>query len=71
MNGTISPIQTPEQVLAAASSEALLDAIVRLTHVIHTLGNDPTPNHNRLFALREQRRLAREEVLRRLPRSDR
>lgn len=68
---TVTPITSPEQVLAAASSEALLDAIVRLTHAIHALRTEPTPNFNRLFALREQRRLAREEVLRRLPRGDR
>lgn len=61
MNGTVTPIQTPEQVLAAASSEQLLDEIVKITHVIHA-----TPSQERANELRTQRGLLRAEVLRRI-----
>lgn len=61
MNGTISPIQTPEQVLAEASSEALLDSVVRLTHAIHGVTSPVRKDQ-----LRVQRGLVRAELLRRI-----
>jgi len=63
---TVTPITTPAQVLAAASSEELLDKIVILTHKIHGL-TDPSPaGKARAAELREQRALIRAEVLRRI-----
>lgn len=62
---------TPTE-LSTASAEALLDAMVALTHKIHTLtvyenrGIDATYEDVRLSDLREQRGMVRAELLRRI-----
>lgn len=60
---TVTPLDPAGKVLAEASSEALLDAVVRLTHAIH--GTDHPDAKDRL---RQQRALVRAEVLRRIGR---
>lgn len=46
--------------LSTYSAAALIDSIIRLTHVIHRLDGQP-----RADTLREQRAVAKEELLRR------
>lgn len=64
MNSTITPITSPDTVLADASCEALLDSIVQLTHRIHGLSD--AGRTDRVEELRVQRGLLRAEVLRRI-----
>lgn len=67
MQKTVTPITTPEQVLASASSEELLDKIVILTHKVHGSSKlDPPAKRRRDQELREQRDMLRAEVLRRI-----
>jgi len=59
---TVTALDPAGKALTDASSEALLDAIVRLTHAIHGASHPDRKDH-----LRQQRALVRAEVLRRIP----
>jgi len=61
---TVTPLDPAARVLQEASSEALLDTIVRLTHRIHGLRG--TRYTDRANELRAQRAMVRAEVLRRI-----
>lgn len=67
MGSTVTPLDTAQRALRDASSEALLDTIVRLTHTIHGIHPHGPDSKRRLADLREQRALVRAEVLRRIP----
>lgn len=59
MAETSSTTVTPEKAVADATTEALIDAIVQLTHMIHATPGDHGED------LRAQRALARAELIRR------
>lgn len=65
-SSTVTALDLAERALRDATAETLLDTIVVLTHKVHGLEKAERPDHARIFELREQRRLAREEVLRRV-----
>ncbi len=64
MQGTVTPLDTATKALRAASNEALLDAIVRLTHAIHGAEHADTKDR-----LRRQRALVRAEAMTRMGRN--
>lgn len=59
MTGTSTTTVTPEKSIADSSTEALIDAIVQLTHMIHATPEDHAKD------MRAQRALARAELIRR------
>lgn len=59
---TVTPLDPAAKALAETSSEALLDSMVQLTHMIHAIGSEARANE-----LREQRAMVRAELLSRLP----
>jgi hypothetical protein len=61
---TVTPINEATRALSESSSEALLDAIVQLTHRIHGLSD--AGHTDRVHELRQQRALIRGEILRRI-----
>jgi hypothetical protein len=61
---TVTPLDPANKALHESSSEALLDAIVQLTHRIHGLTD--AGQTARVQELRVQRGLLRGEVLRRM-----